>query len=79
MNRQYNKEVERTSFWLEIASLLATFERLVPKQSHLTAKDKKALKYIQRVLSESYKLAGKQRSYHSRQLERIKRDYLNEC
>ena len=77
MNHQYNEELGRISFWLETASLLASFERLVPKQGHLTAKDKNALKYIQRMLCESYEIAEKQRSYHSRQLERIRRNYLN--
>ena len=79
MNHQYNEELTRTSFWVEMAALLASFERLVPKQGHLTPIDRKALKYIQGVLSESYELAEKQRGYHSRQLERIRRDYLNEC
>ena len=78
MNHQYNEELTRTSFWLETASLLASFERLAPKQGHLTAKDKKVLKYIRGVLCESYEMAEKQRSYHSRQLERIRRNYLNE-
>ena len=79
MNHQYNEELCRTCFWLEMTAHLANFERLVHKRDHLTAKDKKALKQIHRALYESYLLAEKQRSYHSRQLERIRRNYLNEC
>ena len=76
MNRQYNEELTRAGFWLEMTAHLANFEHLVHKREHLTATDKKTLKRIHKALYESYLLAEKQRSYHSRQLERIRREHV---
>ena len=78
MNHQYNEELCRAGFWLEMTAHLANFEQLVHKREHLTATDKKTLKRIHKALYESYLLAEKQRNYHSRQLDRIRRKYLNE-
>ena len=78
MNHQYNEELTRTAFWLDTMTLLASFERLVRNQEHLTAIDKKTMKEIHRALYESYLLAKKQKNYHIRQLERIRRNYLDE-
>ena len=78
MNHQYNEELTRAAFWLEIATQLSGFERLVHKTEHLSPMDKETLKKIKTALSESNKLADQQRRYHSRQLERIRRSYLNE-
>ncbi len=76
MNHQYNDELTRSAFWVEMTAQLASFECLVHRREHLTAIDKKILKQIHRALYESYRLAEKQRSYHSRQLERIRREHV---
>ena len=75
MNHQYNEEITRAAFWLEMSAQLAGFERLVHRREHLSAIDKEALKQIHIALYESYKLAKKQKDYHSRQLERIRRNF----
>ena len=79
MNHQYNEELTRAAFWLEMAAQLSGFERLVKRREHLSATDKKTLRRIHKTLYESYELAHKQKEYHSRQLEKIRRNYLDEC
>lgn len=74
MNRQYNEEIRRNAFWCEMSAHLAFFECLIHQREHLSVMDKKALKHIHRALYESYRLSEKQRSYHSRQLERIRKE-----
>ena len=78
MNHQYNEELMRAAFWLEMAAQLSGFECLVRKTEHLSPTDKETLKRIKKALSESYSLAERQKNYHSRQLERIRRSYLDE-
>ena len=79
MNHQYNEELTRAAFWLEMAAQLSCFERLVKRREHLSATDKKTLRRIHKALYESYELAQKQKEYHNHQLEKIRRNYLDEC
>ena len=79
MNRQINEELTRTAFWYEMTAHLAGFERLVHRRDYLSARDKNTLKRIHKALYESYELAQKQKEYHSCQLEKIRRSYLDEC
>ena len=78
MNHQYNEELTRAAFWLEIATQLSGLEHLVHRTEYLSSTDKETLKRIKKALSESNKLAERQKNYHSRQLERIRRNYLDE-
>ena len=78
MNRQYNEELTRFCFWLEMSAQISGFERFVHRTEYLSPTDKETLKRIKKALSESYRLAERQKNYHSRQLERIRRNYLDE-
>lgn len=75
---QFNVICDRVSFWESMAAHLAMFEGLVHRREYLTHEDRKTLRRIHDVLYESYEHATKQRKYHSHQLERLRKEYINE-
>ena len=76
--RQFNVICDRVSFWENMAAHLAMFESLVHRREYLTHEDRKTLRRIHDALYESYGLSVRQNKYHSRQLERLRKDYINE-
>ncbi len=78
MNQNYNTEITRAAFWLEMSEQLLGFERLVHKRESLSKMDKQILRRVHEMLYESYKLVDRQREYHNRQLKKMREEYLNE-
>ena len=76
---EYNAEVYRTSLWSVISRVLSDVGEKLYQSGDFTKFDMKALERIREILIESYKLSERQRRYHSRRLERLRKEYLNEC
>ena len=76
--KKFNVCCSRVAFWESMAAHLAMFEGLVHRRENLTHEDRKRLRVIHSALYESYELSRKQEKYHIRQLERLRKEYIDE-
>ena len=76
--KKFNVCCSRIAFWESMAAHLAMFEGLVHRREYLTHEDRKTFRRIHDVLYESYEQATKQCKYHSRQLERLRKEYVDD-
>ena len=78
-NHQFNTCRMRVAFWEKLSSDLANIEVLLREQGHLSAEDVRVLKIIRQALAESYGRSQKAREHHDRQLEKLRKEYVDEC
>lgn len=74
--REYNVEMRRAAFWNELSGELTLIGELLYQQEEFSAQDRKAIEKLREILIESYRLSERQRGYHSRRLERLRKEYL---
>ena len=75
-NEKFQSSCMRISFWQKLSVALSRAERLSQSQGNLTPDDKRVLKKIRQAIRDSYKRSEIAERYHSRQLERLRREYL---
>ena len=75
-NEKFHASCMRISFWDRLRAALLKAERLSQSQENLTPKDRRELKIIRQAIRDSYKRSEIAERYHSRQLERLRREYL---
>ena len=77
-NHHFNTCCMRVSFWEKLGAILARAEKLSREQGHLTPEDVRVLKIVRRAIKDSYKRSKTAEEHHSRHLEQLRREYLNE-
>ena len=75
---EYNHELIRKAFWTEMIEGLSKVEVRSDVQCELSRMDKIALRNIRKHLLYSKERASQQKGYHDRELERLRREYVNE-
>ena len=77
-NYHFNTCCIRVAFWQKLSEYLANLETLIRGQEHLTPEDVRVLKIVRKAVKESYKHTKKAEEYHSRQLQKLRKEYLND-
>lgn len=77
-NHRFNRNCMRVAFWQKLSACLANLEGFMRSQGHLTPEDMRVLNTVCKALKESYELVKRQKNYHSRQLEKLRKEYINE-
>ena len=77
-NERFNTCRLRVAFWQKLSARLADIEALIRCHGHLTPEDVRVLKVIWRALSESYSRSQKAKDYHGRQLEKLRKEHVDE-
>jgi hypothetical protein len=77
-NQRFDSSIKRLAFWEKLRASLANIERQIRKAGHLTPEDVRVLKVIRQALSESYRRSETATEYHKRQLEKLRKEYVNE-
>ena len=78
-NHRYNRCMKRVAFWGKLSARLTEIEALLHEQGHLTSEDVRVLKVIRQTLAGSYSRSQKAKEYHGRQLERLRKEHVDEC
>ena len=77
-NQRFDTSVKRVAFWQKLSASLANIEEQIRKSRHLTPEDVRVLKVIRKGVSESYERSERATEYHNRQLEKQRKEYVNE-
>ena len=77
-NHRFNTCCMRVSFWEKLVAILAKAEKLSREQGHLTPEDVRVLKIVRKAIQESYSRSQTAEGHHTRQLEKLRREYLYE-
>ena len=77
-NHRFNTCCMRLSFWQKLSVCLANIEALIRGQGRLTSDDVRILQIVRKAIKESYSHTKKAEEYHSRQLEKLRKEHLNE-
>ena len=77
-NKRFHASCMRKSFWHRLREILARAESVSQRQGQLTSEDVRVLKIVRQAIRESYERSETALEYHSRQLEKLRREYLNE-
>ena len=77
-NQRFDTSIKRLAFWQKLSASLANVEAQIRKSRHLTPEDVRVLKVIRQGVSESYARSERATEYHRRQLEKLRKEYLDE-
>ena len=77
-NHRFNTCCMRVAFWQKASEYLAKLETLIRSQGHLTPEDVRVLRIVRKGIKESYMHTKKAEEYHLRQLEKLRKEHLNE-
>ena len=77
-NHRFNTCCMRVAFWQKLVAILVKAEKLSREQGHLTPEDVRVLKIVRKAVNESYRHTKKAEEYHSRQLQKLRKEYLND-
>lgn len=78
-NNRFNTCYIRLAFWHDLRVNLGSLEVLIRNQEHLTPEDVRVLKIIRKGIKDSYGRSQRAEEHHSRQLRKLRKEYLNEC
>lgn len=77
-NQRFTSSVKRVAFWQQLSAMLSSIEAQIRKAGDLTSEDVRVLKVIRQAISESYRRSETATDYHKRQLEKLRKEYVNE-
>lgn len=77
-NHCFNTCCIRVAFWQKLSEYLANLEALIRCQGHLTPEDVRVLKIVRKAIKESHSHTKKAEEYHSRQLQKLRKEYLSD-
>ena len=77
-NHRFNTCCMRVAFWQKLSACLANFDEMTRSQGHLTPEDVRVLKIVRKAVNENYRHTKKAEEYHSRQLQKLRKEYLND-
>ena len=77
-NHRFNRCCMRVAFWQKLSAYLANLEGFIRGQGHFTPEDVRVLNVVRKTIKDSDELSKQQSKYHSRQLERLRKEYINE-
>ena len=75
-NHRFHTCCMRVAFWHKLSTYLANIETLTHSQGHLTPEDVRVLKIVRKAIKESYSRSQTAEVHHTRQLEKLRREYL---
>ena len=73
-NKRFNNLCARVNFWFNLTQHIASSEKLLKAQGHLTPDDVKALKLIHHGLAECYKTANDRLILHKENLYSLRKE-----